>query len=627
MSLKFRADIEGLRALAVLPVVAFHAFPQAVPGGFIGVDIFFVISGFLITQLLLQRLDSDQYSIASFYAARVRRIFPALFVMLALCVPAAVALLSPVDLKAFGRTLAATALFFSNLELYRTTDYFAVTTELNPLVHTWSLAVEEQYYIVFPVVLALFYRRWPRALFPVLAVVGVASLMLSVWLLNRDAPLAFYSAFSRTFELMTGSLLAATSGRFLLTRAVREVMAAAGVATILSACLFMSAKTPFPGLAALPPCVGAALLIAAGQEGLTWTGKLVAIKPLRWFGALSFSLYLWHWPVLVFTRHLVLGEPQHWHVVLAVAVAIVLAYMSLKWVEGPVRRAALGQRSLLAIAALCISATLAVSWLLAERTQHLQALSDRQTQLYAAASDVSPKRRQCHGGQSVRIAYNDRCLFGDTSAQRQTAVWADSHGVELAFALGERGKVQGFAVAQITSSSCPPSPGYRLHADSTCLAHNDAMLTALVSDPRVDRVVLAARFGVYLADDAEAFQLAFTKSVRALVAAGKKVVLIEPLPTYPYPVPAALAALNRRGERETQWQQSRAAYLDANDSALSFLNRLAAEPSVTVWRVSESICASEQCLVQILGKPLYFDDNHLSMQGARWLADSLAADW
>ena len=126
MSLKFRADIEGLRALAVLPVVAFHAFPQAVPGGFIGVDIFFVISGFLITQLLLQRLDSDQYSIASFYAARVRRIFPALFVMLALCVPAAVALLSPVDLKAFGRTLAATALFFSNLELYRTTDYFAV---------------------------------------------------------------------------------------------------------------------------------------------------------------------------------------------------------------------------------------------------------------------------------------------------------------------------------------------------------------------------------------------------------------------------------------------------------------------------------------------------------------------
>jgi peptidoglycan/LPS O-acetylase OafA/YrhL len=208
MALKFRPDIEGLRALAILPVVVFHAYPSVLPGGYVGVDIFFVISGFLITSLLMQRLAAGQYSIASFYGARIRRIFPALFVMLALTTPATVWLLSPDGLAQHGRTLGATAMFLSNMALYDTTDYFATSAELSPLVHTWSLAVEEQYYIVFPLLLALLYRRWKSGIAPVLAGVGLVSLALSIWWLQTDPALAFYSALSRTFELMVGSGLA-----------------------------------------------------------------------------------------------------------------------------------------------------------------------------------------------------------------------------------------------------------------------------------------------------------------------------------------------------------------------------------------------------------------------------------
>lgn len=177
--MKYRADIEGLRAVAVVPVVVFHVWPTAIPGGFVGVDIFFVISGFLITTLLMQRLQSGSYSILAFYGARIRRIFPALFVMLAASSCAAIALLPPAPLKEFARTLGATAVFLSNMELYRISDYFAGASDLKPLLHTWSLAVEEQFYIVFPPLLALLFRRARRYLLPTLMASAIASLAMS----------------------------------------------------------------------------------------------------------------------------------------------------------------------------------------------------------------------------------------------------------------------------------------------------------------------------------------------------------------------------------------------------------------------------------------------------------------
>ncbi|HEU6456781.1 MAG TPA: acyltransferase, partial [Roseateles sp.] len=258
--MKFRPDIEGLRALAIVPVVVFHAWPGLLSGGFVGVDVFFVISGYLITTLLLQRLAAGTYSVPSFYVARIRRIFPALFVMLAFTVPAAWLLLSPQALGEFARVLGATGLFASNLELYRTTGYFESAAELKPLVHTWSLAVEEQYYIVFPLLLAALYR-WARGVVGLaLAGGGLVSLAYSQYLLGHDGPLAFFSALSRTCELMVGSLLALRAERRQppLAAGTRQLLGLAGLTAITSACLLLRPDAAFPGVAALWPCAGAA---------------------------------------------------------------------------------------------------------------------------------------------------------------------------------------------------------------------------------------------------------------------------------------------------------------------------------------------------------------------------------
>lgn len=625
MALTYRPDIEGLRALAIVPVVVFHAFPSLMPGGYVGVDVFLVISGFLITSLLLDRLRAGSYSVASFYGARIRRIFPALFVMLALTVPLSLLLPSSWWVQAYGRTLGATALFFSNMEFYRTTDYFETAADLKPLVHTWSLAVEEQYYIVFPVFLALLYRRWPRALAPALALVGAASLALSVRWLQTDPALAFFASPSRTFELMMGSLLAVGFRGDALPRAWRETAAAVGLGLILLSCGLLTPRTPFPGLTALLPCLGAAMLIWAGKHGSTFVGRMVASEPLRWIGAMSFSLYLWHWPMLVLTRHWTLGEPSPWQAGAAVGAAVLLAWLSLKWVESPVRRAGYTDRHLLVGGAACILLTLLVAWVLVERTWWLRPTDRREQALLAGVRDSNPHRLKCHGRVDFTVPYEQRCRFGDASKPADTVVWADSHGAELALAMGEAAGRVGRSVAQITSSTCPPALHFEEPTRPMCTAHNAATLRALVDDVAVKRVVMVAHYRHYLRTQAEAFSSGLSRSVAALVAAGKRVVIVGPFPTYAYPVPAALVAMHRRGEPLDRFGQPRHAYERDHGPALTVLRQLGTSQGVSVVDVGEVLCGDGDCDVVSEGVPLYYDDNHLSMVGARLLSTKSTA--
>jgi peptidoglycan/LPS O-acetylase OafA/YrhL len=622
MALTFRPDIEGLRALAIVPVVVFHAFPSVLPGGYVGVDVFFVISGFLITSLLLDRLRSGRYSVASFYGARVRRIFPALFVMLALTLPLAALLPSTGWLQQYGRTLGATALFFSNMELYRTTDYFDTAAELKPLVHTWSLAVEEQYYIVFPLLLALLYRRWPKAIAPALAAIGLASLALSIAWLRSDPALAFYSALSRTFELMIGSLLAVGLLGSAAPRAWREAAAAAGLGLIVLACMLLTPRTPFPGAAALLPCLGAALMIWAGGQGPTWAGRWVAAPLLRWVGAMSFSLYLWHWPMLVLVRHWELGEPTPWQAGAAVAASVLLAWASLKWVETPVRRASHTDRRLLLGGAACILVTFGLAWVLVERTWWVRPVDARAQALLEGARDSNPHRSRCHGRFDYVIPYEERCRFGELSSPTDTVVWGDSHGAELALEMGEAAGKVGRSVAQITSSACPPAIGFEEPTRPRCSAHNAATLRALVDDGEVKRVILVAHYELYLRTQAAEFETGLRRSVAALTAAGKQVVLVAPFPTYGYPVPAALVALYRRGQPFERFGQSREAYERDQAPALAMIRRLGGAPRSSVVDTGTILCGDVRCRVVSGDSTFYFDDNHLSLFGARQLIEA-----
>jgi len=263
----YRADIDGLRALAVLPVVFFHARLGPFTGGFVGVDVFFVISGFLITQLIVADVDRDRFSLRHFYERRVRRLFPALFAMLAVALLAAALLFLPADFRTFGRNVVGATLFVSNIFFWLQSNYFDGPAEIKPLLHTWSLAVEEQFYIVFPLLLVWLLKRRRESVVAVIAAVAVASFVASVVAVARDASTAFYLTPFRIWELMIGSLLALGAVPPLRTPREGEVAAGLGLALFLAAVVGFTEMTIFPGSTALLPVLGAALIIHAGSAG------------------------------------------------------------------------------------------------------------------------------------------------------------------------------------------------------------------------------------------------------------------------------------------------------------------------------------------------------------------------
>jgi peptidoglycan/LPS O-acetylase OafA/YrhL len=336
-ALVYRPEIDGLRAIAVLPVIFFHAGFDFFSGGFVGVDIFFVISGYLITSILLRDLEEGQFSIVRFYERRVKRILPALFFVILCCLPIAWFLMLPDELQSFGQSLMAVSTFTSNIYFWRTTNYFKPSAEYLPLIHTWSLGVEEQFYVFFPLVLSLFWRIGKRNLGLLLGAAVVASFLLSEWGW-RHAPLGnFFNLPTRAWELLAGSLLcfyptsvASLSGR----PQVKGVLASAGLILIVYSVFFLNHDTPFPSVYALYPVLGAMLIIGfSGRDN--FAGKLLASRPLVGVGLVSYSAYLWHQPLVAFAR-LRMGLTLL-TALLACFLSIVLAYVSWRFVETPFR--------------------------------------------------------------------------------------------------------------------------------------------------------------------------------------------------------------------------------------------------------------------------------------------------
>ena len=300
--MQYRSDIDGLRALAVVPVVLGHAHVTGFAGGFVGVDVFFVISGFLITTILATEAREGSFSLTRFYERRARRLFPALFAVLIFCAAAAWTRFPAEDLEAFGRSLLATIFFGSNMLFWSETGYFDIAAEQRPLLHTWSLAVEEQFYLLFPLAVWWTTRRmggrYAAWLWPAMG----ASFVLSVVWVPTHPSSAFYLVPARAWELLMGSALALGLVPALRQQSHRETCSALGTLFIAMSVVLYDANTPFPGSNAVLPCLGAALVIHAGHSGTTAVGRLLGTKPVVFVGLISYSLYLWHWPLLVFAR-------------------------------------------------------------------------------------------------------------------------------------------------------------------------------------------------------------------------------------------------------------------------------------------------------------------------------------
>jgi len=336
--MKYRIEIDGLRALAVLPVIFFHAGFTWFSGGFVGVDVFFVISGYLITSIIINELSAERFSLTNFYERRARRILPALFMVMAICIPLSIIMLTPSDLKDFGQSLISVSLFSSNILFWLESGYFDTTTELKPLLHTWSLAVEEQFYIIFPLFLILFWRLGISLVLTLLVIVFAISLCLSEWGAYYKPNPTFYLLPTRMWELLVGSLTAIylVRKKFSSSLILNQVISLIGLAMIVYAVVFYDSTTKFPGLSALLPTVGTAFIILTAVPG-TFVFYLLSTKVLVSIGLISYSAYLWHQPLFAFSRHQFDGEVSYLVSIVLCLLSLILAYLSWQWVEKPFR--------------------------------------------------------------------------------------------------------------------------------------------------------------------------------------------------------------------------------------------------------------------------------------------------
>ena len=333
-----RRDIDGLRAIAVLSVLLFHARVPYFSGGFVGVDIFFVISGYLITAILYREMAGDRFSLITFYGRRVRRIIPALLATMAAVLALSWFLFLPKDLADTGQGLAATSLFASNFLFYFKTTYFGPAAGNMPLLHTWSLAVEEQFYIFFPLFLLLAMKLARRHALAIVFVAAAASLAISGWLAFRHPTEAFYFPVSRAWELLLGSLLSMSVQTKAIPKSSSQVLATTGGALVVGSVVLIGSATPFPGFAAFPVCFGTALIIYAGTGGATTlVARLLELRFFVFTGLISYSLYLWHWPALVFARYWLIDPPSAPAIACILAASYLLAAASWRWIEQPVR--------------------------------------------------------------------------------------------------------------------------------------------------------------------------------------------------------------------------------------------------------------------------------------------------
>ena len=684
----YRPYIDGLRGIAVIAVVLYHAKLLAVTGGFIGVDIFFVISGFLITSVIVRDLKAGTFTLLGFWERRVRRIVPALFVvMLCSIIAASVLMLYPPDYLLFGKAVIAQSVFTSNMLFMLTDNYFNQSSSFSPLLHTWSLSVEEQFYILFPFIVVLCgwlsrrSRMIPRLrsvrtritsselwsgrgiLLATVIIFGIASFLLNLWFVD-GAPSAvlkipffpdtmywrtqyitagFYLLATRAWELALGIVIALCAVK-LRSKILAEGIGLAGIAAIVASVFLFNDGTAFPGIAALLPTLGAAAIIVANEDRSTMAGRLLSYPALIWVGLISYSLYLWHWPLFVFAD---LASPFPLSkIVMAglIAVAVVISWLSYRFIETPFRKKTLiRKRSLVFLFGFAALALLAISGSLIERAS---LATDRippaaESILYASYANV-PWGAECFQGPGDASRYGGLCRIGDpkTGAVPQFVVWGDSHAdalVPLFELLGLTYHAQGVV---FDAADCAPIEGVHLMPPAAGCEAENAFALQYIKDSNIRNIILVARWSYYVeggqrglhtafitdsnspstsSAEAEAvFQRNFTTEVRELSREGREIYIVEQVPEqFNFDERDAFY----RAVHSGQDVQSLAISTKDNGAYQampnSVIDSLAALPGVHIVDPSTIVCkAGGSCELESDGRLIYRDEDHLSTAGA-----------
>lgn len=648
--LGYRPEIDGLRAIAVLAVVLFHAGVPGFGGGFVGVDIFFVISGFLITSIVATGLSTGSFTFSGFYERRARRILPAFLAMLAFCCAVAPFLLLPDDFQQFVDSVVASVLFVSNMLFARHYDYFGQTTIFNPLLHTWSLAVEEQFYLLLPLLMAGTMRFWRGSTTTVVAAIALVSFALSVWLVQRAPAMAYFIAPTRAWELLLGSLLALGALPAVRRPQVRAFLSLLGLLLIVGSIALLSEASPFPGINALYPCLGAVLLLHGEQHGTSACGRLLRLRGLVFVGMISYSLYLWHWPLLVFARYYIIRELTVLETGSVVLAAFVAAILSWHYVERPFRGhgGVAGPARVLATAG-----GLTAAFLLVGLASHRDGPAGVLTAFAHGGGEQhlhrNPDFDRCIGGLRTRrsrtpadVRAHDLCPLGDPGAVAPSFVlWGDSHAEAIRAGVDAAARAHDVSGYYAGLIDCPPAVGigvYETEIENGCRDFNDAVME-LLQDSRITTVIMHARWarlyhGTKYHDEPGVGPLLITSAngsrnedvlasglrttVARLQQMGKRIFIVAAVPEVGVDVPSFLSRA-RYLHRDVAIDVPLNDYTERNAEFVAALHEIAATYSVSILYPHQLLCDSTACRVAQDGKPLYHDDDHLSMDGALFL--------
>lgn len=626
--ISYRPDIDGLRALAVLAVVIFHFNKQWLPGGFVGVDIFFVISGYLITGIIFKEVSRGEFSFVDFYMRRIRRILPAAFLLISVTTLLGLAFMVPMDAKDLASSAIASIFSVSNIYFWKYLDvsYFAASSDMVPLLHMWSLGVEEQFYLVWPALLVGLYKVGGRkGIVSAALLVSVASVLYGETKLVSDAKFAYYMLPSRAGELLVGALafFASESWKGRFSKNVAQIIALAGIAAVGYSIAFISESGGFPGVISLLPVVGVAAVIFSGAVGNNVVSACLSFRPLVYIGLVSFSLYLWHWPILAFYRY-AYGQPAGYGYLICGALLFATTLASYYLVEVPFRRSAKRVVSFKGVAvALVAVLTVSVSYYAIGTKGLVKELSPEgyHAKVTAHFNQTKAAYRYDYNCQTSRTDANlitlNRCLIGPLDKKPSVLIFGDSNSAHYVGYWKVIAENQGVTMRNIAHDSCVPFAGeksrpyVKVSNRDSCQKFN-----ALVREnfDNFDTLIVSADWEGYkyrtknYVDDIESL-------VKELSSTGKNIIIGLKVPIFRgYDRACDLKAIKIPGIHCTE----RGVYADPGETEINKQIIAIAQKysNVKTFTLRNYICTDGTCSAYLRGKPIYFDLGHLSMAGS-----------
>ncbi len=625
----YRPDIDGLRAVAVLGVVLFHAFPTAFPGGFVGVDVFFVISGFLITRIIVTDQVKGQFRLINFYGRRIRRIFPALTLVLLACLIMGWQVLLANEYAQLGLHVVAGAGFLSNLALWKESGYFDTASELKPLLHLWSLGIEEQFYIVWPCVVWLAYRMTSRLLW-LTGLMFLASWGWNLFTVGPDPVSAFYLPFGRAWELLVGAGLAllgntAETSSMRWAQPYRNLIAALGLLLIGASMVALNKDSLFPGGWALMPTLGAAMLMAAPGA---WVNRhVLSTQVLVVVGLISYPLYLWHWPLLSFARIIENREPSVLLRMALVLTAVVLSALTYRYVERLLRH----RGAVITLLLVLVMTLLGLAgWSVYSRDGlefRYRKIIELPAQMKRDFTKWEDKGMYPEGECTPNFVYPNAsiCLQSTSDATPSTAVFGDSHAFHAYWGIAKSFAEEGRVVKLVGRGGC----SFALyHQNEDCIRTFEQQVEWLATNPRLQHVFIVHRLVVQPSSspsDLTDYQRRMEPTLERLIQAGRQVVYVLPVPELRFNprLCASKLPLGRQVDPgQCDFALERETILQGAERALvaRWRDRF---PSLEVFDPADTLCPGQRCKAVLDGSAVWMDDNHVTETGSYRLGEAM----